>query len=293
MRKSDWAAKLASSGFLEERETQEGEKTITLKTPVRIYFPAEAANQISSIYDPKFEVGGVLLTKPTIQRGNRVLEAKKVVILKNLSPNADREFFRPHLDQDILNVWRGACISDNECYVPFFLHSHPRIEFDTATDMNRLFHALSPVTTSRPDQDFSELTVIKIGRRDFIIPNALISQSGIIGGRTIIGFYGGGIAPTDFSEYIVKLTGKILQEIWELSSGWFKEDPKRKWILVPLSVFFIILLIRYPRQMMMVIPIVLMLLASQVLALPRQEVEPLPNYFGVMKEELIVSIPRV
>jgi len=293
MRKRDWMAKLASSDFLEQRAIQEGEKAITLKTPLRIHFPAEVANQISSIYDPKFEVGGILLTAPTIQRGNRVLEAKKVAVLKNLSPTPDRAFYRPHLDKDILNVWRKSCISDNECYVPFFLHSHPRIEFDTTADMNRLFHALSPVTTSKGDQEFSELTRIKIGRTDFMIPNALISQSKIIGGRTIIGFYGGGIAPTDFGEYVAKLTGKTVQEVWELLSGWFKEDPMRKWILVPLSVFFIIPLILYPRQMMMVVLIVLMLLASQMPALSTQELEALPNYFGVMKEELTVSVPRV
>jgi len=293
MRKSDWAAKLASIDFLEERVTQQGQKVITLKTPFRIHFPTEVPDQINSIYDPKFEVGGVLLATPTIQRGNRVLEVKKVVVLKNLSATPDRAFYRPHLDQDILNVWRKSCISDNEFYVPFFLHSHPRIEFDTTADMNRLFHALSPVTTSKGDQEFSELTRIKIFRRGFMIPNALISQSKIIGGRTIIGFYGGGIAPADFGEYLGKLTGKSFQEIWELLSGWFREDPKREWILVPLSIALIISLIFYPRQMMMILLIVLMLLGSQILALSEQEVESLPNYFGFMKKELTVSVPRV
>lgn len=125
-----------------------------------------------------------------------------------------------------------------------------------------------------------------------MIPSALLLQSEIIGGRTVIGFYAGGITPIDFGEYIARLTGKTFQQIWNLLSGWFKEDPRRKWILVPLSAAFIIPLILYPKQAMAILLIVLMLLASQIPALSVQEGELLPNYFGILKEGLTISVPK-
>jgi len=292
MRYSDWAAKLASTDFFEEQITQEGEKVVRLKTPLLIHFSAEAVNQIRARYDPEFEVGGVLLATPEIQRDNRILDVKKVVVLKNLSPTPDSSFHRPHLIKDVLNVWRRNC-SHNEYYVPISFHSHARVEFDRTGDMTRVMHALSPVRTSKQDQEFSGLKRIKIGRIGFMIPSALLLQSKIGDEKTIIGFYAGGIAPIDFSEFISKLTGKTVQEILELLSDWFKEDPNRKWILVPLSVFFLIPLILYPKQMLILLLIVLMLMASQLTALSIQEGESLPNYFGILKKEgLTIFIPK-
>jgi len=293
MRYSDWIAKLVSIGFLEELLTQEGEKALTLKTPLLIHFSAETADQISAIYDPKFEVGGVLLAKPETRGGNRILEVERVVVLKNRSPSPESSFYRPHLIENVLKIWRRNC-AHNAYYVPISFHSHPRIEFDTTGDTTRLFYALSPVRTSKQDQQFSGLVRIKIGRIGFMIPSALLVQSSIGGKKTIIGFYAGGITRVDFAEYIMKLTGKTLIQIWELLSGWIKEDPNRKWILIPPLVFFLIPLILYPKQMLMMMLMVIVLLATQPVALSVQERESLPNYFGILKKEgLTIFIPNV
>jgi len=70
---------------------------------------------------------------------------------------------------------------------------------------------------------------------NFLAPSALVVKSEFVEKNLIIGLYGGGITPTEFTEYMVKITGQTIKEIWNRLKAWVEEDPNRKWILIILG----------------------------------------------------------
>lgn len=81
---------LNKMGFL--RESHEGipKKIYTLKPPLRLRFFEKVIEKITKYFHPKFEVGGILLAKPTLKNGVKILEVKKVIFLRNLSSTPER-----------------------------------------------------------------------------------------------------------------------------------------------------------------------------------------------------------
>lgn len=289
-----WKADLVNRAFLRDSLTHLGEKLCSLTTPIFVRFPKQTVKKILSGYDPQFEVGGLFLIVPILEDGNRVLEVRKTIFLKNLSSNPERSFFRPELKKDVQRIWRSNLESDKEPYIPIFFHSHPKIK-PSYVDINKLLAELSPVMTSEADQRFSMELEIEVDDVKFLVPNALLVQSEILDQQTIIGFFGGGITPTDFSEYFSKMTGKTLRELWNGLTSWIKEDADRFWPLLLLSFLVIgIPAILYPKRVIpLILVLVVVLLGSQIIPISRQTGESIPSYFGVLREEdTIINIPE-
>lgn len=160
-------------------------------------------------------------------------------------------------------------------------------------DVNNLILALTPVTTSGADQVFSLGLQIPVNGYKFHVPNALVVRSEIADKNTIIGFYGGGITPTDFKEYFAKLSGETIEKIFDAVHRWVEEDPNRVWILVLLGLLVAIPLVFFRRQAIpIVMVLVLILLGSQIIPLASQAADSLPNYFAIVrKEDTAIKIP--
>ena len=293
MRYQDWITNLTATSFLKEYEKYVDGKIYTLTTPIIVRFPKEVVEKVLAGYNPRFEIGGVFLAEPKLEDGNRVLEIKKIINLRNLSSTPEKRFFRPKIGSDIHKVWKNCLDRDKKWYIPIFFHSHPLVESDYARDINKLLAILTPVATSQADQRFALGLQIPMDNAKFLVPNALVVSSTITGRQTIVGFYGGGITPLDFKEYFEKLTGKTLKEIWDALHAWIEEDPNRIWLLILLGLLMTIPMVLYPKK---VIPIVLVLaiifLASQITPITRQAAEAIPNYFTLLrKEKALIKIP--
>lgn len=253
-------------------------------TPILVRFPKRIVEKLLTGYDPKKEVGGLILAVLKLQDGNRILEVEKVIFFKNLSSTPEKSFFRPDIKSDISKIWKSSLDTGKHLYLPIFFHSHPRIELSHISDVEKLVWELSPVATSEADQSFSLGLQISIDNAKFFVPNALIVQSRIGNGGTIVAFFGGGITPTDFGEYLSKLTGKTIEEIWAVLNSWLKEDRSRVWILVLLG-----LLIAIP----IILILAVIILGTQIAPITRQVADDLPNYFGILKrKDTLIRIPK-
>jgi len=288
----DLTRDLVSSGFL---KTLAGEKVLVLQTPMIIKFSEEACNQILSRYDPVHEAGGVILATPTIENRNRILLVNKVVFLENLSTTPERSFFRPDTKSDIRKACKDNSSKDKRLYIPMFFHSHPTIRLDYMRNINNLMSAFTPLETSEADQKFSLGLQIPLNGNKFLVPNALIARSKIAEQYTIIGFYGGGITPTDFKEYCAKLTGKTIEKIFGALYSWIKEDPNRIYIAILLGLLFAIPIIYFHRQAIpIIIVLILILLGSQIISIASQATDGLSNYLAIVKKEgTIIRIPSI
>ena len=173
--------------------------------------------------------------------------------------------------------------------MPIHFHSHLLIDLEKVSDIGNMIASLTPVDTSKRDQETSLGLIIGMNELDFLIPSALVVRSDIVGKDIIIGFYGSGITPTNFTEYMAKLTGQTIKEIYDMLKAWAEEDPKRKLILILLGLLLSILIVLRPKQAIpLIFVIFIVLLTSQVIPLTKQE----GRYFGILKEGLVIEIPE-
>lgn len=282
-----WEIKLNEMGFLREWNISIHKRLHTLKPPLKIRFSNKVVEKIREKYRPRFEIGGILLARPTLKNGDRTLEVKKVVFLRNLSPTPEKSF---HFDKrEALRLWKENSETDKEYYIPIHFHSHPFIDIDRLSNVHSIIPSLAPLTTSEKDQKTSLGLDIKIKEVDFLIPSALVVKSELVKKRTVIGFYGGGITPTNFGEYMIKLTGQTIKETWDMVKAWVDEDPSRGWILIVLGFLLGLLIVLRPKQAIPTIFVIFILLVtSQIIPLIREE----GNYFGALEKGLTIEIPE-
>ena len=281
---------LVSAGILKPMRDQ---RVYLLQTPVIIEFSERIAEEILSNYNPDCEIGGVILTEPKSLNGNRVLSAGKIIFLENLSVTPQRQFSRSNIGSDIQRIWEDHSKKDQRLYLPFFFHSHPTVSLNEMDNLGSLVSRLAPLKTSVADQQFSLSVEISINDGNFRVPNALIVRSEIGRQRTLIGFYGAGIAPPDFGKYLLKLTGKTITQLVESLRGWVEEDPKRIWVLLILAGLGALPMVLFPRQAIpLYLVLTMILFGSQVIPISVQEVDGLPNYFATIKKgSILVRIP--
>lgn len=292
MIEENWKTKLDQIGFLKEWQKddllQTQNKIYLLKTPFLITIHEEVVEEIYRSYNSHLEIGGVMLAAPTLKNGTKFLEVGRVVFLKNLSRTPQKSFYRPNFKKDLLNIWENNSKIDRKLYVPIWFHSHPAI------NTNNILQIQTLIATSEADQKFS-LEKVKINEFDFLVPNALIVKTKIVGSQLIIGFYGGGITPTDFEQYIMELTGEGLGELWVNLSNWVKTHPNAKWLLLFLVAIIIILAFSHPKQVRKAVGgtlVAVLVFITQILPLTKHKTHKLPNYFDMLeKEQVTIQIP--
>lgn len=282
-----WGLKLRDMGFLREWNISIHKKLHTLRPPLETRFSDTVVRKIREKYHPRFEIGGILLARPILRNGERILEVKKVVFLQNLSPTPEKEF---RFDKsEVLRLWKENSETDKEHYVPIHFHSHPFIDIDRLSNIHSIIPSLAPLTTSEKDQETSLGLDIKIKEVDFLIPSALVVKFEIVKKCAVIGFYGGGITPINFNEYMIKLTGQTIKETWDMVKAWVDEDPSRGWILIVLGFLLGLLIVLRPKQAIPAIFVIFILLVtSQIIPLMREE----RNYFGILEKGLRIKIPE-
>lgn len=296
--KSSVVKKLAELGFLEEH-VEDGKVMCALATPVNIRFSKEVAHELTANYHLEHEIGGVLLGVPLFEDGKRVLEIRKVAFLRNLSktPKLKFEFKK----SDIARVWNEDTQTDHLLYIPIHFHSHPLLDTHPSNWMT-LFYSLSPVLTSGKDQKTASELHVELNGLNFHVPCAFLVRSRLIGEEIIVGFYGGRVIPTDFTEYMTKLTGKTMKDVWGILKReiqkveeWVSKDPTRELLLIVGIIVGLIvtgyIAVKFRRAMPIIAILVILLVASQVVPIAKQAEEIVPRYFGILKEDLVVHIP--
>ena len=286
-RMESWETELNKMGFLEEWHKDTLKKVYTLNTPLKLKFSINAVEKIRKNYHSKLEGGGIMIAKPSLKNGDKILEVKEVIFLKNLSSTPERSF--QFNKSDILKVWKEKSESDKEYYVPIHFHSHPQIDLEKVAGIGNITASLAPLTASERDQETSLGLDIEMNGFDFLVPSALIVKSEIVASEIIIGFYGGGVTPTDFKEYMAKVTGQTMEETWNVLKAWVKENPINMWILILLGFLLSIPIVLRPKQAIpLYFTIFILLLASQAIPIEKQE----GKYFDILKEGLTIEIPE-
>jgi len=288
----NWITKLDEIGFVKKWQKHEPlriqNRTYALKTPFLITIHKEAVQKIYRSYNPNLEIGGIMLAVPTLKNGARFLEVTKVALLQNLSPTPEKSFHRPNFEKDLLNVWGNNSTLDRQLYIPIWFHSHPTI------NTNNILQIQTLIATSEADRGFS-FKRVKINKFHFLVPNAVIVKTQILGSQLITVFYGGGITPTDPQQYIMNLTGQTLSELWVNLSNWFKTHPNAKWLLLSFVLIIIILAFYYPKQVGKAVGgtlVTLLVLTTQILPLAKHKIHRLPNYFDILgKHQITIQIP--
>lgn len=276
---------LYKSGFLKRITSRRTQRTrYVLRTPFILKLAKEVTEKLEKKYNPNLEKGGVLLAFPSIESGTRILEIRKVLFLRNLSNKPENSFsFRL---KSVRNTWIKALKNKQLC-IPIHFHTHPCVDdFSKSTALH-----FSPMSTSKADQITSLGLILPTKSAKFHIPTALVVMSKLLGKRLLIGFYGGGITPPDFSEYLAVVTGKTIKEIFDFVINWIKKDPKRKFMLVLLLVCTGFLVVKYPKQVLPFIAIFL-LYALLSMGLFKQSADEYPKYFALLKQNTKIIIPK-
>lgn len=263
----------------------------TVKTPLKIRFSKEVVEKLNKRYNSTFEKGGVLIAIPKLDGVFRVLDVEDIIFLKNLSKHPEKEFkFRV---RDIAVVWKKTLKTQNKLCIPIHFHTHPSIIKDFSNP-NELFSTLMPMATSKADQKTSKNLIINMLTVKFLIPSALIVKATPLRGRLLVGFYGGGITPTNFSEYLTKLTGKSLDEFMTVLTDWIKQNPNKNKFLVLLLVITVILAFLHPKKVLAIVGIfgIFAALFLSATGLFRQAIDKYPNYFALLEKDVVVHIPK-
>lgn len=194
---------LINDGMLASTFDSLGNICFYLQTPFHIVLTKVSCDKLLKLYHDRYETGGILLCKPILRNGERHLIIRDVIFIKNISSWPDISY-----QEDPEEYKKALSLCFDALCIPMEFHTHPKVEADSLLDI------LTHPGTSPEDQELSNPAVRISGYR-FVIPNALIARPLFSTASTLFfGAYGGLIAPTDFGEYMVKLIGKTLEEIF-------------------------------------------------------------------------------
>jgi hypothetical protein len=200
---------MEKNDFIHQIELHLGEEkrntVYVLRTPVIIQTVAKVIEKLKSKYNPKYEIGGILLAEPVFIDGEKTLQIEKVRFLKNISKKPQSSY----LVKDEIDVMHKGLMGTKggKRYFPIPFHSHPQHEEDKMYFVRNFLQ----LSTSEADKKSASkvLRYNTIGVT-LIFPSALIY---VIDDDLFLGFYGGKIAPDDFRKYMRRLAGKSVQEI--------------------------------------------------------------------------------
>ena len=264
---------------------ENGKEIYCFTTPFLIRIRKSVITKLKKEYDPKVEKGGILLGKPLRENMKKVLEICEVVFVKNISENTYHSYRPSRNDFEETLSYSFHRGNRKLIYYPIFFHTHPTFDYREPYQLMKYF---LQVGTSEADQKSSRM-VITIGSINIALPDALIVSNQEFGGQFFIGFYGGHIAPEDFSEYMIELTGKSIAEVLEILRNW-ADTPTKKFLLIIIGITLGAVSIYYIRH---TIPILIIMLSTNVIPLSQSSIEETPKYFAQVKnDEVMIQIPE-
>lgn len=279
----EWINLMEKNDFIHQIELlPEEEKrsaVYVLRTPVIVQTTAKVIEKLKSKYNPKYEIGGILLAEPVFIDGEKTLQIEKVRFLKNVSKKPQSSY----LGKDEIVVMHKGLMGTKggKRYFPIPFHSHPKHEEDKLYFI-RDFLQLS---TSEADKKSAS----KVLRYDtigitLIFPSALIY---VIDDGLFLGFYGGKIATDDLREYMRRLVGKSVQEIIAAVIEWADTGWKKAIAIAGgvLGAFSFAVLASNPQVLQAVI---------NEIAVSHTSPDEIPTYFALTKAgDARISIPDI
>ncbi len=278
---------LINNGMLASTYDSLGNICFYLQTPFYIVLTKASCDKLLKSYHDRYETGGILLCKPALRNGEGYLINHDVAFIKNISSRPEISY-----QEDPEEYKKALSFCFDALCIPMEFHTHPKIEVDSLRDI------LTHPGTSPEDQELSN-PAVRISDYRFVIPNALIERPLFSTDSTLFfGVYGGLIAPPDFGEYVLKLTGKTWKEILEMSiekfrNFWGKASSLKKVLVAIGAIGGVGLLIKYRKVVSPALLTLLFTLLSPSIALEIQTRERTPKYFTELKgEEVALLIPE-
>lgn len=269
--------------FIHQIELHLGEEkwntAYVLRTPVIVQTATKVIEKLKSKYNPKYEIGGILLAEPIFIDGEKTLQIENVRFLKNVSKKPQSSY----LGKDEISVMHRGLMGTKggKRYFPIPFHSHPQHEEDKTYFVRDFLQLSTSEADKKSASKFLRYDTIGI---TLIFPSALIY---VIDDGLFLGFYGGKISPDDFREYMCKLAGTSAQEIIEGVIQWADTGWKRAIAVAGgvLGAISFALLASHPQ--------VLQAFINEI-AVYHKSSDEIPTYFALTKTgDARISIPDI
>ena len=276
-----WCKRLLDSGFLVQIESSDGKPSFGPKAPYRLFIRPTVAHRLVGRYNPRKEIGGVLGARPVRKGGVWELHVTKTFVLRNRSDKPEESYWANTEERTevVRKCFEGT--SAGTRYLPIEFHSHPSHRQDMEEGQYSFFREYFNLETSLQDKNASAWAWT-YGRYRLWLPRILVSR---LHDEVFIGVYGGGSAPSNFAEFMVKIVGEAGVSFLNFGLEW-AEDSTWKKVLVGAGVAAYTV----AAAISMLAPGGLQSLALTLLQ--AREKSGANTYFGFTKgEALVIEIP--
>ena len=275
---SAWLESLIKENIIEEFDTTFGKYYRLGNSEIQI--STELIQLLKKEYLPGFEKGGFFLASPEKKYNSVSFVIKEIRFVRNISPRPYHTYIKdPNEAQEIIS----DALRKN--LLPFTFHSHP------TKDSNILGEAIrynKQMDTSVQDRLASLFSRVSIGGSELRLPDILVVVNGRLKSGLFIGFYGGLVAPLDFSERKKTLESDLSDKIQNSIENLFT-TPNKKLIGLFIGLAFVYFLIRYPKSTLLTIATTATVLPEIAYTTPG-----LNKFFGISHgSALQISLPKI
>ena len=243
-----WLLKLKQDDILAEGK-KNNSQYLHLKTPCIITLADNATKLLRNKYNPKREIGGVLIAKPEKVKNETHLIIDNIIFLTNISDSPE-DSYKPD-EKELNKALNDTLAGKKEKTLPIRFHTHPT---HSDNPIYEIFNYLFQANTSEQDRIVSD-NPVSIGDIKLLMPRSLVLNSSEIASKMFIGFYNGLIAPIEFDAHKKEQMGKAIEEILDSISEWAKKG-NNKLLIIAGCALSSILIIRYYKN---AIPLILLL----------------------------------
>lgn len=219
-----WCKRLLDSGLLVQIESSDGKPAFGLKAAYRLCIRPVVARRLVARYNPRREIGGVLAARPVRKGGVWELDVTKSFVLRNRSDKPEESYWaNPEEKMEaVRNCFEGT--SAGTRYLPIEFHSHPSDRQDMEEGQYSFFREYFNLETSTQDKSASGWAWT-YGRYRLWFPRILVSR---LHDELFIGVYGGGSAPSNFNEFMVKIVGQAGVSFLDFGLEWAEDNIWKK-----------------------------------------------------------------
>ena len=174
---------LLSRGDLVKRN-----KGIVLARPIKILISSNAIRKIKEVYEPSSEKGGVMIMKPTNERGKFIIDGVRIIANKSSRSNTA---FEP--DENALSSFIMGTLAAG--WLPLVFHTHPTKIGNNIYDSKRVgFY----VGSSKPDRKIAGAGLL-IDNEKILLPEAIFVKDSRYEAGYKLSFFQGGILPASYN----------------------------------------------------------------------------------------------
>lgn len=215
-----WLDLMREHDFVTSREDSKSKiEVLILKIPFFFRLSQNVIKKLMAKYDAELEIGGVFLAEPIMANEQRILRVRKAKFLRNISENPQCQYLAgKNRIQAMHESLMGTKSGLHFFPIPFHSHPQPKDEDNDYFIINK-FIALETSKADKKSASYA-LSYPSLGV-SLLFPRGLVYM---VDSELFIGFYGGGIAPSDFKEYMKRITGKTMRELNSMMLEFAKEE---------------------------------------------------------------------